>query len=130
MSNKTEPDITNNTRKEEYTRITFKPDLAKFGMTGIDDDIEALLKKRVYDLAGTVKQIKVYLNDERITFKNFRQYIDLYISNNNENMLGVATKPPVIHEILNDRWEIAFTLSDGQFQQVRCNNFTILKSSR
>lgn len=52
MSKKSEPQITSNTRKEEFTRITFKPDLEKFGMAAIDDDIESLLKKRVYDLAG------------------------------------------------------------------------------
>jgi DNA topoisomerase-2 len=118
MSHKTEPAITSNARKEEYTRITFKPDLEKFGMTGIDDDIEALLKKRVYDIAGNVRDIKVVLNDERLKVRNFRQYIDLYLTPGNTNELGIASKPTVIHELVNDRWEIAFALSDGQFQQV------------
>ena len=86
-------------------------------MTGIDDDIEALLKKRVYDIAGNVRDIKVVLNDERIKFKSFRQYIELYLASS-PNELGIATKPTVVHEMVNDRWEIAFALSDGQFQQV------------
>jgi len=57
MSEKSKPAITNS--KDDFTRITFKPDLAKFGLTEIDADFEALLKKRVYDLAGCVKDIKV-----------------------------------------------------------------------
>lgn len=42
-------------------------------MTSIDDDTYALLMKRVYDIAGTVKDIKVYLNDERLKIKGFKQ---------------------------------------------------------
>lgn len=42
-------------------------------MDGIDDDTNALLMKRVYDMAGTVKDVKVFLNDERIKVKNFKQ---------------------------------------------------------
>ena len=118
MSTRSEPSITSNSRKEEYTKITFKPDLVKFGMNGIDDDTESLLKKRVYDMAGTVRNVKVYLNEERIHIKNFRQYIDLYLGSNDSNILLSNNKPPVVHEIVNDRWEVAFTLSDGQFQQV------------
>ena len=47
--------------------------LKRFGMTGIDDDTYALLCKRVYDIAGTVKDIKVSLNDERLKIKGFKQ---------------------------------------------------------
>jgi DNA topoisomerase-2 len=89
-------------------------------MHGIDDDTEALLKKRVYDMAGSVKSIKVYLNDERIPIRNFRQYIDLYVKATSQpgSVFGVATEKKMIHQVINDRWEVAFTLSEGQFQQV------------
>jgi DNA topoisomerase-2 len=69
MSYRSEPDIRPNPKKEEFTRITFKPDLARFHMTSIDDDFEALLKKRVHDLAGCCRGVKVYLNNERIKIK-------------------------------------------------------------
>lgn len=115
MSNRSAPEISSNSKKEEFTRITFKPDLAKFNMTAIDDDLEALLKKRVYDLAGTVPGVKVYLNGQRIPVKSFRQYVDMYLAN---QKTPSGTPLPVIHEIISDRWEVAFTLSDGQFQQV------------
>lgn len=42
-------------------------------MENIDDDTYSLLAKRVYDMAGTVKDIKVTLNDERIKIKGFKQ---------------------------------------------------------
>jgi DNA topoisomerase-2 len=107
------PKVTDNPRKEEYTKITFYPDLAKFNMTQIDDDLEALLKKRVYDMAGTVSDVKVFLNGERIKIRNFKQYIDMYMNTDN-----AETKPTIVHQIVNDRWEVAFAVSDGQFQQV------------
>jgi DNA topoisomerase-2 len=111
-----EPKITNNGRKEEYTRITFKPDLSKFSLSSIDDDLEALIKKRVYDIAGCVKKVKVYLNDERITVNSFKDYIGLYVKSvhNDEK----DDEPNVVHEVANDRWEIGFMESEGQFQQV------------
>lgn len=42
-------------------------------MDSITDDTFALLSKRVYDMAGTIKDIKVTLNDERIKVKGFKQ---------------------------------------------------------
>ncbi|CAG8622241.1 2429_t:CDS:10, partial [Paraglomus occultum] len=102
-------------KKEDFTRITFKPDLSKFGMTEIDADTEALLIKRVYDLAGSVKNIKVFLNGERIIVKNFKQYCELYFKG---EMADRETKPTLIYENVNDRWEVGVCASDGQFQQV------------
>lgn len=103
--------------KDEYTRITFKPDLAKFGMKSWDDDLEAIIKRRVYDMAGSIKDIKVFLNGERIKCKNFKQYVDMYLDAiHKEN--GTETKPTLIHEVINDRWEVAFAPSGGAFQQV------------
>jgi DNA topoisomerase-2 len=120
--------ITENKKGEEYTRITFKPDLPRFGMDKIDDDTEALLMKRVYDMAGTVKDCKVFLNDERIKIKGFKQYIDMYLSastkkQEEETGGGAVVKPVVVYEASKDgRWEIGFALSDGQMQQVSFAN--------
>ena len=73
--------ITPNNKGEEWTKITFRPDLKRFGMQSIDDDTASLLRKRVYDMAGTVKDVKVFLNDKRITnVKNFEQYVKLYLA--------------------------------------------------
>lgn len=54
---------------EDFTRITFKPDLAKFKMTELDDDIISLISRRAYDVAGSTKGVKVYLNDKLLPVK-------------------------------------------------------------
>ena len=60
MNAKDEPAITACKASENYTRVTFTPDLAKFGMTHLEADTVALMRKRVYDLAGVLgKTVKV-----------------------------------------------------------------------
>ncbi|KAJ3321673.1 DNA topoisomerase 2 [Boothiomyces sp. JEL0866] len=92
------------------TKLKFK----QFGLDAIEDDFAALLTKRVYDLAGCLRGVKVYLNDTRIKMRDFKEYIELYVNSANEQ----PTKPPIVYERINDRWEVGFTLSDGQFNQV------------
>lgn len=127
MGTKGKAKITKATKSEEFTCITFKPDLERFGMTTIDADTESLLKKRVYDMAGTSKDLKVVLNGERLKIKNFKQYVDMYISAAAETAAeasgGAAqAKPLVVYEQY-DRWEVAFALSEsGQFQHVSFAN--------
>lgn len=52
MSRKDEPSIKENKATKDYTCVTFKPDLKKFKMDKLDEDIVALFTKRVYDMAG------------------------------------------------------------------------------
>ncbi|KAG2357485.1 hypothetical protein BDR07DRAFT_1529565 [Suillus spraguei] len=40
------------------TEVTLRPYLERFGMQTIDEDTLSLLKRRVFDLAGTVKDVK------------------------------------------------------------------------
>lgn len=51
---------------EDYTKVSFKPDLPKFGMDCLNRDMVALLTKRVYDLAGCLTGVKMYLNGKRV----------------------------------------------------------------
>lgn len=51
---------------EDYTCITFHPDLSKFKMQSLDKDIVALMVRRAYDIAGSTKDVKVYLNGNRL----------------------------------------------------------------
>ena len=61
MQDKTEPVITS-AKIKPYTKITWYPDFKRFNMTGLNDDIKALMCKRVYDIAGvTDKDTKIYL---------------------------------------------------------------------
>lgn len=129
MGKKGQPEIKGYSKGEDYTRITFKPDLDKFGMAEIDDDLNDLLVKRVYDMAGCVAGIKVFLNGERIRIKGFKQYVETYLKPtttppdaSTENLQSAAsmdsTKCVLVHEVVDDRWEVCCAASDGQFQQV------------
>lgn len=121
------PKITNNGKNEEYTCVTFRPDLKRFGMEIIDDDTLSLLKKRVFDMAGTVKNVKVFLNNERLKVKNFKSYVDLYLNSiaaEAAETSGGAAQPKMsmIYEDVGPRWEIAFVVSEGTFQHVSFAN--------
>ena len=108
-------------KDEDYTQITFKPDFSKFGMDGMDDDFEALVKRRVYDMAGTCKDVKVYLNDKRIKVSKFKQYMEMYtkaIKTENLENDGKAPEQVILTDNPHERWEIGFAVSDGSFQQV------------
>jgi DNA topoisomerase II len=121
MSQMDKAKITAN-KSDDFTMVTFTPDFVKFGMSGIDDDFEALVMRRVYDLAGTSRGVKVSLNGERIKIRSFKQYIDMYVKAINKEKGGDAendtASSTIVHEIVNERWEIGFAVSDGSFQQV------------
>ena len=86
MGIKGEPVITKCKDGENGTRITFAPDLPKFNMTELEDDVVALMKKRVVDLAGTLgKTVKVELNGQKLPVKTFQQYVDLYLKSADKN---------------------------------------------
>uniref|UniRef100_A0A672ZM37 DNA topoisomerase 2 n=1 Tax=Sphaeramia orbicularis TaxID=375764 RepID=A0A672ZM37_9TELE len=100
---------------EEYTCITFRPDLPKFKMTILDKDTVALMTRRAYDIAGSSKGVRVFFNGKKLPVKDFRSYVDLYVQDKVDE-LGEPLK--VIHEVVNDRWEVCLTLSEKGFQQV------------
>ena len=101
--------------KEDFTSITFEPDLSKFKMDKLDDDTIALFIKRVYDMAGcTPKSVTVYLNNEKLPIKNFQDYISMYTNAINEDDDDTI----IFYEQPDERWEIGMSLSESQFQQV------------
>ncbi len=60
MSEKGAPKVTACKASDNWTCVSFQPDLAKFGMAALDDDMLALMRRRVYDLAGILgKGVKV-----------------------------------------------------------------------
>jgi DNA topoisomerase-2 len=85
-------------KTKPYTKITFKPDYARLGITGLSEDIVALLKKRVYDISAvTDKSLKVKYNDQLVPVKNFKQYIYMNI--------GDKETDPRVYEDAGERWE-------------------------
>ena len=107
--------------KGGWTKITFEPDFEKFHMpNGLDDDIVALMKRRAFDMAGsTPKDVKVSLDGDIISVKDFQSYCNLYMPKDEEIELGAATKKTILFEAVNERWEIGVTESqDEESQQI------------
>ncbi|KAI1737275.1 DNA topoisomerase [Xylaria scruposa] len=109
-------------KSADFVRVTFKPDWVKFGMDGIDDDLESLLYRRVYDMAGTVRGVKVYLNDNHLKL-DFSKYCEMYAKAIARERSAEEGAEPTATVILEDkkahtRWSVGFAVSDGSFQQV------------
>ena len=117
---------------EDFTKITFEPDLDKFNMTSLDKDTVALLNRRAFDIAACCKGVKVFLNGEsvvvsvvpglkifflgkRLPVKTFKDYVDHYIKDVKDDD-GNALK--VVYDQCGARWEVAVTVSDKGFQQM------------
>lgn len=136
MANAETPRITKGGKKS-YTRVTFTPDYQRFGMQGISDDTYSLLAKRVVDVAGTSpRDVRVYLNGERIPVADFKSYASLYFSRADDasatedaSAAEAKSSAGLVYERINDRWEICVAMSsDQQAQQVSfCNSICTIK---
>ena len=90
-------------KTEPYTKVAFKLDFKRFGISSLTDDIFNLLKKRTYDIAAvTDKSVRVRFNHQMIPVRTFEQYINLYIGEKND-IKRVYEKQT--------RWEYAICLS-------------------
>ncbi|XP_035528149.1 DNA topoisomerase 2-alpha isoform X2 [Morone saxatilis] len=113
---------------EEYTCITFRPDLPKFKMSTLDKDTVALMTRRAYDIAGVSKGVRVEFNGKRLPIAGFRSYVDMYLK---DKVDEVGNSLTVVHEIVNNRWEVCLTMSEKGFQQVSfVNSIATTKGGR
>lgn len=108
LTEKSAPKITK-CKLKPYTKICFTPDYARLGISGLTNDMIALLKKRVYDICAiTDKKVKVKYNSVPLTIKNFTQYVNLYIGDNKR-----------IQEENGERWEYIASISPShEFTQI------------
>jgi DNA topoisomerase-2 len=100
MYEKEEPIITSiDKNAESYTKITFVPDYARFGLKNLTGDMVGLMKRRVYDIAGTTNDnVSVWLNGKFLDIKSFRDYIGMYYDSDE--------MPNLIYEEFNERWTL------------------------
>jgi len=128
-----------------YTKITFRPDYTRLGIsTGLTPELIALFKKRTFDIAGITdnptKKIKVYYNDVVLPVKGFKNYIDIYLGTpaaaaptppaktDDDERVSSTTAPPAktddekikkVYEENGERWEYAVAITPtGTFEQV------------
>jgi DNA topoisomerase II len=108
MQKFTEPVISRSTAKP-YTRITWKTDFKRFGISGFTDDMIGLMKRRVYDIAGvTDSKVSVCYNGKKLNIQSFKDYIELYPTVSNKT-----------YEKLSERWDLGVTVSSNdKFEQI------------
>jgi DNA topoisomerase-2 len=74
------------TEMKNFVRITFEPDLNKFGFSGLSkeekqnylEDLLSLLHRRTLDVAGCLHKINVYYNNDLIPVKSFHDYVQYF----------------------------------------------------
>jgi DNA topoisomerase II len=112
-----DPPIIKAYNAKPFTRITFKPDFARFNLPdGIPDDTIKIMEKRVWDCAAYTTGCNVFLNGEKILIKDFEKYAELFTGTKFEKKNRVYAKP-------HPRWEIIACPSwDHDFVQVSLVN--------
>ena len=111
------PPVITKSKVKPYTRVSFRPDYARFGLPGnnLTADMIALFMKRTYDIAAvTDKTVKVKYNGAVVPVRHFQQYVDLYIgakgaSAASEGGGGGGVKR--IYENPDPRWEYVVCLT-------------------
>jgi DNA topoisomerase-2 len=89
---------------KSFTEISYITDFSRFGMNGIDDAHIRMIRKRVIDIAACNPQLKIQFNGEKIRFKNFKEYADLYTTGS-------------FYES-SDNWEIVVAPSTSGYQTI------------
>jgi DNA topoisomerase-2 len=93
---------------QHYTRITYTPELSRFGMDKIGDDVLKLIEKRVYEIAGCNPNLNIFYNGKKIQINSFQDYCKMYIEDD-----GL-----LLYEENKD-WQVGVSVSPtGSFQQV------------
>ena len=113
------PPVITKSKVKPYTRVSFRPDYARFGLPGnnLTADMIALFMKRTYDIAAvTDKTVKVKYNGSVVPVRHFQQYVDLYIGAKGASAAGEGGGGGVkrIYENPDPRWEyvVCLTTSD------------------
>ena len=111
MDNKTKPVIVKSNKN--YTKITYYPDFQKFEMTEISNEIQSIFLKRAIDIAAYSPGVKVYYNEVLIPIKTFKDYIKMFINDDDE----------LFYEKINENWEVGIARSQNDmFQQISMVN--------
>lgn len=112
MSEKTKPDV-KACAKKPYTLVRFLPDYERFGLKGLTDDMYDMMVKRVYDTcAVTDSDVNIYLNGEKLEYKNFEKYVNMFLGDDKQEIVRV-------YEKIDDRWEVIVAMSKtGTFEHI------------
>lgn len=104
---KSKPKISKTSK--HFTKITYIPDFKIFGMSCIDDDTLKLIESRVFEIAGTNQNLKIYFNDENISIKSFFEYCKMFIDDESE-LLYTETE--------DKKWSVGISPCQNGFQNI------------
>lgn len=91
-----------------FTKITYSPDLKRFGMDKIGDGDLKVIEKRVYELAGCNPELNICFQGRRVAIRSFQDYCNMYLDDNDT----------LIYEENKD-WKVGVGVSkSGSFQQI------------
>ena len=101
-----------------YTKITYAPDFARFGMEKITPDIEGIFRRRCYEISSTsMDQIKVWFNGTKVPTTKIDHYAALYVP---DAALRFSAE-------VGERWRISVGVKDEGFKSVSfCNGTATL----
>jgi DNA topoisomerase-2 len=108
------PPIVTKSKVKPYTRVSFRPDYARFGLASnnLTADMTALFLKRTYDIAAvTDKTVKVKYNGALVPVRHFQQYVDLYIGAKGGSGADGGGSVKRIYENPDPRWEYVVCLT-------------------
>ncbi|KAG5531847.1 hypothetical protein RHGRI_026452 [Rhododendron griersonianum] len=121
MGKKSEPIITKCKGGENWTKVSFKPDLAKFNMTHLEDDVVALMKMRV-SFVNSIATIKGGTHVDYITNQITNHVMSIVNKNKNANLKA--------HMVKNHLWIFVNALIDNPaFDSQTKETLTIRQSS-
>ncbi len=93
-----------------FTRISYIPDYARFGMTGLDQTSIDRIKRRCYEIAACNTRLEISFNGDVIKIDDFKDFVSLFDEN------CVVQK--------SDRWNVGFAYSDSGFKHYSYVNST------
>jgi DNA topoisomerase-2 len=107
------PIIEKSKNKKTFTRITFQPDLQRFGETNLNETTMSLMKKRVFDVAACTAEsdITVNYNGQRVPINKFEDYISYF---------PAPAEGKFISSKINENWQISVgpALSSHQYSNL------------
>jgi len=102
------PTVTDIKNVKSSIKVTFYPDIKRFGLKDMNNDHYNLFYRRTIDIAGmNENKLKVYFNEKKIDLTNFRSYISLYYPDEE-----------VYIDETNDRWKVGILYRPDEGNQV------------
>lgn len=100
---------------KSYTKITYYPEVSRFGLKNITNDSISLMMKRCLDVAVYNSNVRVVVNGKTIPVKSVKDFMKMHIDEETE----------FFYEKLASGWEIGIAKSSsGVFEQVSIVNGT------